>query len=309
MLRGVGYPKPDRSHFRSMAIWQTGSPDEPATTGWLGRWLDATGADPLLAVSLDALIPPMLAGAKIAGASLPVTGAEGAEDRTGPVAGACSGAGHRRRALAGARGEAIADLGARCRDARAGRATPARTPTTPTRRRRERRERPGRLGGRAERARPRSSTWSPLIELGVPTRVYSVSPGRLRHPLRRARHPAAAADRARHGLTSVPDSAGAATDRGRQVVTTVYSEFGRRVTANASDGTDHGTAGPVFVLGRGVAGGFYGARTQPDRPRRRRPQGRTGLPVVYASLLGSVLGAEPGGVLGGWEQRVDGLFA
>ena len=74
VLRGVGYPKPDRSHFRSMAIWQTGSPTTAATTGWLGRWLDATTTDPLLAVSLDTLIPPMLAGAKVAGASLPVAG-------------------------------------------------------------------------------------------------------------------------------------------------------------------------------------------------------------------------------------------
>jgi hypothetical protein len=37
----------------------------------------------------------------------------------------------------------------------------------------------------------------------------------------------------------------------------IHSEFGR-VLANASDGTDHGTAGPVFLLGRGVRGGFFG---------------------------------------------------
>ena len=42
VVRGVGYPQADRSHFRSMAIWQTASPVSPATTGWLGRWLDAT---------------------------------------------------------------------------------------------------------------------------------------------------------------------------------------------------------------------------------------------------------------------------
>ena len=36
----------------------------------------------------------------------------------------------------------------------------------------------------------------------------------------------------------------------------VYSEFGRRVAANASEGTDHGTAGPVFVAGAPVSGGF-----------------------------------------------------
>jgi hypothetical protein len=36
------------------------------------------------------------------------------------------------------------------------------------------------------------------------------------------------------------------------------SGFGRRVRANGSAGTDHGTAGPVFLLGRGVRGGFHG---------------------------------------------------
>ncbi len=46
-----------------------------------------------------------------------------------------------------------------------------------------------------------------------------------------------------------------ATERGRDVVVLVYSEFGRRVRANASDGTDHGTASNVFVLGPRVAGG------------------------------------------------------
>ena len=38
----------------------------------------------------------------------------------------------------------------------------------------------------------------------------------------------------------------------------MYSEFGRRVAANASQGTDHGTSGPVFIAGTPVKGGFYG---------------------------------------------------
>ncbi len=45
---------------------------------------------------------------------------------------------------------------------------------------------------------------------------------------------------------------------GKNVVLLAYSEFGRRVKANASQGTDHGTAGPVFVAGAPVKGGFYG---------------------------------------------------
>src|SRR5689334_23227152 len=71
IVRGVGYPKPDRSHFRSMDIWQTAQPQRPGTTGWLGRWLDTAGGDPRLAVSFEPVLPPLLAGATSAGATVP----------------------------------------------------------------------------------------------------------------------------------------------------------------------------------------------------------------------------------------------
>ncbi|BCJ46936.1 hypothetical protein GCM10010168_35440 [Actinoplanes ianthinogenes] len=71
IVRGVGYPKPDRSHFRSMDIWQTGQPARPESTGWVGRWLDAAGGDPRLAVSFEPVLPPLLAGATSAGATVP----------------------------------------------------------------------------------------------------------------------------------------------------------------------------------------------------------------------------------------------
>src|SRR4051794_32934683 len=66
VIRGVGYPKPNRSHFRSMDIWQTADPDRPVPTGWLGRWLDTAGGDPRTAISLEPVLPPVLAGAKSA---------------------------------------------------------------------------------------------------------------------------------------------------------------------------------------------------------------------------------------------------
>src|SRR6201996_4309979 len=64
IVRGVGYPQPDHSHFRSMDIWQTASPSEPIPTGWIGRWLDATGNDPLRAVNVGAVLPPLAVGAE-----------------------------------------------------------------------------------------------------------------------------------------------------------------------------------------------------------------------------------------------------
>ncbi len=70
IVRGAGYPKPDHSHFRSMDIWQTASPAEPVSTGWIGRWLDATGDDPLRAVNIGAVLPPLAVGAKCTAAAL-----------------------------------------------------------------------------------------------------------------------------------------------------------------------------------------------------------------------------------------------
>src|SRR6202040_2703758 len=92
------------------------------------------------------------------------------------------------------------------------------------------------------------------VEAGVSTRVFSVSLGGFDfHANEKA---------AEERILSELDSAVSAfvtrmarTDRGRKVTGVIYSEFGRRVHANASDGTDHGTASNVFVLGPEVAGG------------------------------------------------------
>lgn len=47
--------------------------------------------------------------------------------------------------------------------------------------------------------------------------------------------------------------------RGDDVAIMVFSEFGRRVHENASGGTDHGTAGPMYMIGNHVNGGWYGS--------------------------------------------------
>lgn len=66
ILNNVGYPNPDRSHFRSMDIWQTGSgSNEYVTTGWLGRYLDAqcNGCDkPTYALEIDDVLSLALKG-------------------------------------------------------------------------------------------------------------------------------------------------------------------------------------------------------------------------------------------------------
>lgn len=68
IVQGVGYPNPNRSHFRSIEIWQTGSPEKIAETGWLGRYLDTccAGTDALFpAVNVDAMLPKTLFGSRV----------------------------------------------------------------------------------------------------------------------------------------------------------------------------------------------------------------------------------------------------
>ncbi|MDN5762316.1 MAG: DUF1501 domain-containing protein [Microlunatus sp.] len=302
VVRGVGYPKPDRSHFRSMAIWQTASPATAASTGWLGRWLDTTTTDPLLAVSLDTLIPPMLAGATAAGASLPVRGLRVPKTALG-----------RSLALLGRPDQAdgiwqaraatsIADLG---RVQKTLEPAAAKNPDEDSAGSDENAQGAS-AGGQSELGRQLDLV-ATLVEMGVPTRVYAVSLGGFdTHAGERGTQQRLLTELDRALTTFQTRLAG--TDRGRQVVTAVYSEFGRRVTANASDGTDHGTAGPVFVLGRGVTGGFYGA--EPSLTDLDSGDLKAGMDFrsVYASLLDSVLGTDPGAVLNGWEKRVEGLF-
>ena len=57
IVQGAGYPNPNRSHFRSMDIWQSAVPETGEITGWLGRWHDSTGADPLRMVNVGASVP------------------------------------------------------------------------------------------------------------------------------------------------------------------------------------------------------------------------------------------------------------
>jgi uncharacterized protein (DUF1501 family) len=95
------------------------------------------------------------------------------------------------------------------------------------------------------------------------------------------------------------------SDRGRDVVVAVYSEFGRRVRANASDGTDHGTASSVMLAGAAVRGGLYGVApslTDLDDGDLRHT---TDFRDVYATLLSDVLGGDAEKVLGGWQGRLE----
>jgi uncharacterized protein (DUF1501 family) len=301
VVRGVGYPRPDHSHFRSMAIWQTASPQSPANTGWLGRWLDATGDDPIRALSVEPVLPPLLAGERVAGASLPAAGLQIPKGALGkaflalgkPQAG--EGTDFARAA------KSIADLEEAARvlsDAKARDTTP---PTD------EERNNGTSAGGRGALG-AQLDLVAGLIETGVPARAYSVSLGGFdTHANERGTQQRLLKelDGAVSGFTDRMSK----SERGRDVVVLVYSEFGRRVRANASDGTDHGTAGPAFLLGQRVNGGFYGEQPSLTDLADGDLKVTTDFRDIYATLLTGVLGADPGPILDGHPGRVDTLLS
>ncbi|MFX4272946.1 DUF1501 domain-containing protein [Propionibacteriaceae bacterium Y1685] len=303
IVRGVGYPEADRSHFRSMAIWQTAAPGTPSPSGWLGRWLDATTDDPLQAVSLEPVMPAMLAGEKLAAASFPVTGLRLPEGR---FADAMAGLGRPDATddpVLAAAARQYADL------VRAGETLGPATGkgTSEEQPENESQEKGGSAGGQGGLA-AQLDLVATMIEMGVPSRVYSVSLGGFdTHSDERGTQ--------QRLLTELDEalvtfqhriSRGASADR---VTTMVYSEFGRRVAANAGDGTDHGTAGPMFVLGNGVKGGFLGEEPNLNDLADGDLRATVDFRAVYGTMLDHVLGTEPEPILGGYADRLDGLFA
>ncbi|MFI5592064.1 DUF1501 domain-containing protein [Amycolatopsis sp. NPDC051758] len=294
VLRGVGYPKPDHSHFRSMAIWQTASPETSVPTGWLGRWLDATGDDPLRAVSVDPVLPPLLAGARTAAASLPVGGLKLPSGALGAafqgLGAAQPGEGFWQARVARSVNDlhrAVQTLGA------AGSGSASDKGKTQPRK--------GELAAQLD-------VVAGLIEAGVPSRAYSVSLGGFdTHADERGTQQRLLTEL--DGALTPFVQRLAKSDRGKQAVVMVYSEFGRRVAANASQGTDHGTAGPMFVLGPDVKGGFHGAEPSLTDLDDGDLKLTTDFRDVYATLVEDVLGTDAGQVLPGHSGRVAGLFA
>jgi uncharacterized protein (DUF1501 family) len=79
----------------------------------------------------------------------------------------------------------------------------------------------------------------------------------------------------------------------------VWSEFGRRVSDNASIGTDHGTANNVFVLGDKVKGGVYGADPNLTDLSGGNLKFKVDFRQIYATLIQDWLGGDPVPVLNG----------
>ncbi|QEH32335.1 hypothetical protein OJF2_08050 [Aquisphaera giovannonii] len=285
VVMNAGYPRPNRSHFRSMEIWQSGGLGPTPTAGWLGLAADARpgGSPPCfvgqgtspLAVQGRAVAP--FAIADIEGLALRPGARLGTSDVPGddPVDPA-----HRvARALAAA--EMISK--------RAATARPGATVTE--------------QGG----LEARLATIAGLIAAGVGSRVYYTSlDGFDTHAGQQFAHQdllrrlSEALARFQAGIAEK-----ALDDR---VAVVVFSEFGRRIEENGSKGTDHGAAAPLLVLGSPVAPGLAGG--VPDL--KNTIEGDVPFAVdfrdVYAGVLADWLGVDPSAVIPGRQAARLPLF-
>jgi uncharacterized protein (DUF1501 family) len=243
VVQGVGYPNPDRSHFRSMAIWHTARFDdaEHSGPGWLGRALDAAprpaGGTPASLFVGPQAPPVALRGRRVAAAALArledflLNLDDPAPAFAGPGEGDDVTAFVRRSVL-----DAYATAGRMAEVARAGGGGLRNPPTALAER----------LGLIAR-----------LLKSGSGARIfYTLQAGYDTHGAQEAVHPGLLSELA--GALAGFFAELAAAKLADRVAVLAFSEFGRRVEENASQGTDHGTAGPVFLAGAPVKGGLVG---------------------------------------------------
>ncbi|WP_424569308.1 DUF1501 domain-containing protein [Streptomyces sp. CH-036] len=296
VVRGVSYPRPDHSHFRSMAIWQTASPSGPVPSGWLGRWLDHAGdGDPLKGVSVGATLPPLMAGETTAGAAVRLGGRK-LPDAWLRRCTALSDVERDAHPLLRRAGASLSDLVKVSSSFGGGGEEPqTQDPGEP---RDEEDGNEGASAGGQGGLGAQLDVVARAIEAGVSTRAYSVSLGGFDTHANEKATQSRLLGGLDKDLTRFLERV-RRTKAGRKVVVAVYSEFGRRPRANGSQGTDHGTSGPVFVLGEPVKGGFYG--DQPSLTDLTDDDLRTTVDFrdVYATLLRGVLDTESDRILDG----------
>jgi uncharacterized protein (DUF1501 family) len=244
IVPGVGYPNPNRSHFRSREIWQSARLDDRDHTGlgWIGRGLDGghstrDGAPAAMLIGPDSP-PPAIRGRRSVSAAL---------DRLDDYALSEK----ETRARQADSSTADDDLGRFLRRSLLDAYTTA--------------DRLEAVAGARDGHGPypeselarRLGLTARLIKAGLGTRVYYLEQGDYdTHGHQIARHAPLLEDLSESLKAFLDDLAASRLDD--RVVVMVFSEFGRRVQENGSMGTDHGTAGPVLLAGPCIRPGLVG---------------------------------------------------
>jgi uncharacterized protein (DUF1501 family) len=311
VVQGVGYPNPNRSHFHSTDIWQTASPENPKTQGWIGRYFDnaCRGADPTVGISIGRQMPLAFASGRPLGISLEnpesyrlATGddgdnemyyrklnspdmleGDGNELNSGASIGAAPGMAPQHR------GSSLDFLERVALDAQV--SSDKILEVTKK--------------AKNEAAYPRTqlanslSLVARLIAGGLPTRVFYVSQGGYDTHSNQAPTQQRLLAEMTAGVKAFFEDL-KALGQDQRVLLMTFSEFGRRVAQNANGGTDHGAAAPMFLVGPKVKAGFAGAA--PSLATKDLLNGdiryTTDFRSVYAGVLENWLKTDSAAILG-----------
>ncbi|MDB5069518.1 MAG: putative arylsulfatase family enzyme twin-arginine signal [Candidatus Eremiobacteraeota bacterium] len=292
VVQGVGYPSPNRSHFEATQIWETASPDRPQQYGWLGRYLDkrfAGGAKPASmfeAVSLGDTLPAALVASHV---EVPAIGALNAfAYNTGRDLASKQSAGVLYDGAKAGQSPYLAMIAQTARDAYHG-GDVLRKQTA---------EFTNKATYASNGFAQQLALAAKLIGSSAGSKIVFVSIGSFdTHAGQRAQQDRLLGYLGDGLLSFYQDLAAHGLDK--KVLTMTFSEFGRRVAQNASNGTDHGTAMPLFVVGGGVKGGIYGEHPSLTDLDRGDLKFSTDFRAVYATVIERWLGRNAGEVLGG----------
>ena len=287
VVGNVGYPKPNRSHFRSMEIWQTASPEKMMSTGWLGRQLDVDlgrhPLNPVMALGLSTERPMALAAAH---ASVPcfasladvqgLIGDADSERMLRDIQGMDGMMGSTTAAVQQASKSALDAMSILSKQVSG--YTPKQTYGNDA------------FGNGFKQI-------AQLIATSPATRIVYFSAGGFDT---HARQP----DQQARLLKGYGDAVLAfqremeAIGKDKKVVVLTFSEFGRRAHENASLGTDHGAAAPMFLVGSRVKAGLHGAKPDLQNLLDGDVAHSVDFREVYAATLDTWMGGDSEVVLG-----------
>ena len=302
LIQRTGYENQSRSHFLGTDIWSTADPSNPQALGWVGRYLDSLPSplDALVGWNTTSTLPHVLqartavpAIANPAGYAFasPNAGAEAAAERSAAIR-IASHVPVDRPELAFVYGSTQAALGTLDRVATVAQYAPSVTyPNTGF--------------GQALRA------VAGAMNRGIGTRVFYVTTGGFDTHSGQAVN---AANGAYFNLMATLNDGLIAfyndlKNQGMLEDTLVlsFSEFGRRISENGSQGTDHGSASVMLAMGGRVNGGLYGTaanlNTDPNNPTLENAAGdirfETDFRSVYARVIDNWLGGDSTRLLNG----------
>jgi uncharacterized protein (DUF1501 family) len=292
IVQGVGYPNPDRSHFRSMAIWHTARLDDAGHNGygWAGRALDGakrTGGANAIFVGAEKL-PLALRGRRSVATSmlnandlklrLPLVQAEHEPDEP-------------RSDIAAFVQRAVTDAYAASAQLATATTTAAASASYPN-----------------TRLARRLKLIAQFIKADLPPSIYyTIQSGYDTHAVQRQTHSGLLSTFASALKAFVDDlQAAGLLD---QVVVLAFSEFGRRVNENGSLGTDHGTAGPVFLGGSKIRAGLHGQTPRMTDLEDGDLRTHIDFRSIYADLIANWLRLRPEEAIGPGFQPASSLIA